>query len=240
VAAIAAKLFDLNPSLTPAQVKSILMSTGARIQDLDVTCGCEVNAYNALLDPTVSQPPPPVRLTVTRSAGGKVSDLSGAIDCGARCSATLPPGTKVTLTASAGSGYRFAGWRGACSGIRPTCTLTLSADTDVTATFARAKARVVVRKAGTGRGAVTLGGASCGVRCTALTASVEVGKVIRLTAKPARDSRFARWGGFCTGTRTTCRLTVTRSLTVTAVFARTRSGQVEDRVPTRAGERLAW
>ena len=44
-------------------------------------------------------------------------------------------GTSVVLTATAGSGQTFSGWSGACSGTAP-CTVTLSADTAVSAAFA--------------------------------------------------------------------------------------------------------
>ena len=45
------------------------------------------------------------------------------------------PGTEVTLTADPAAGYTFTGWSGGgCSGTDP-CTVTMNADTTVTATF---------------------------------------------------------------------------------------------------------
>jgi len=42
----------------------------------------------------------------------------------------------VTLTATPAFGSVFVGWGGACSGIRvPSCTVTMTGDMSVTATF---------------------------------------------------------------------------------------------------------
>jgi hypothetical protein len=49
---------------------------------------------------------------------------------------TFSAGTVVTLTATPDEKSTFAGWFGGCSGISPTCRLTLNSDTSVTASFA--------------------------------------------------------------------------------------------------------
>jgi len=85
----------------------------------------------------VAQAPPPpalVHLTAAVSGPGTVTGL----DCGestTKCDVTVPGGSTVTLTASAGGGTRFTGWGGACSGASSTCKLTLQSDTKVTAEF---------------------------------------------------------------------------------------------------------
>ena len=64
----------------------------------------------------------------------------GGIDCGAaatNCTAQYASGTSVTLLATPLSGYTFAGWSGACSGIS-TCTVSMSAARSATANFAAA------------------------------------------------------------------------------------------------------
>jgi Divergent InlB B-repeat domain len=70
-------------------------------------------------------------LTINKAGTG-----SGSVTCnGGACAASYADGTKVTLGASAASGSTFAGWSGGgCSGTGP-CTVTMSADTTVTATF---------------------------------------------------------------------------------------------------------
>jgi len=52
------------------------------------------------------------------------------------CTVGIAPGTQVTLTESVSQGS-FSGWGGACAsfGQAPTCTITMNADTQVTADF---------------------------------------------------------------------------------------------------------
>jgi hypothetical protein len=72
-------------------------------------------------------------LTVAAAAGGTVS--GGGIACPPTCKATLDPGQSVTLTAKPDAGSTFTGWSGGCTGGATTCTLTMTADATVTATF---------------------------------------------------------------------------------------------------------
>ena len=80
---------------------------------------------------------PPVTLTVVRagSGGGTVTSGPAGIDCGSSCSAVFAEGTHVTLSAAPAGQSRFEGWSGACATASTTCTVTLSADRSVTATF---------------------------------------------------------------------------------------------------------
>jgi Divergent InlB B-repeat domain len=67
---------------------------------------------------------------------GTVTSDVGGVSCGATCSAQIPYGTPVTMTAVADSGSSFTGWSGVdCPGTG-SCTFELVADTTVTATFA--------------------------------------------------------------------------------------------------------
>ena len=52
---------------------------------------------------------------------------------------TYNSGTYVTLTAAAGANSTFAGWSGACSGTSRTCTVAMTRNTAVTATFNSAR-----------------------------------------------------------------------------------------------------
>ena len=83
---------------------------------------------------TVQQPSPttyPLSVSVAGSGRGVVT--GGGISCPTTCS--VAAAGLVTLTPSAKPGSRFAGWSGGgCAGVGP-CTVTVSRDTAVTATF---------------------------------------------------------------------------------------------------------
>lgn len=77
-------------------------------------------------------------LKVGRGGPGKklgtiTSDPAG-IDCGKTCKHTFDAGTKVTLTAGAGTGAVFKKWTGACKG-NGACVVTLTKSRTVGALF---------------------------------------------------------------------------------------------------------
>jgi hypothetical protein len=77
-------------------------------------------------------------LTVVKAGfgTGTVTSSPAGIECGAKCDAAYQEGTVVTLTAKAASNSTFNGWSwGGCHHGGKTCTLTVTADTTVTATF---------------------------------------------------------------------------------------------------------
>lgn len=76
----------------------------------------------------------PRKLDVTVKGTGSVSSNPAGIACTANCEAMFDNGTTVTLTATPAPGLAFDGWSGKCSGTG-TCTVTLDADTPITATF---------------------------------------------------------------------------------------------------------
>ena len=165
-------------------------------------------------------PPPQVQLTVQSggTGAGTITSSPSGINCGTTCSAGFAPGTTVTLTATPGTGSTFAGWAGACTGTGP-CSLTLTANSTVTATFNTAAVppvQLVVKNAGTGTGTVTSSpsGINCGTTCSA---SFAPGTAVTLTATPSAGSTFAGWAGGCTGTGA-CSLTLAANTTVTATF----------------------
>ncbi len=92
-------------------------------------------------------------LSVTVSGSGDVTGTPATVDCSSgTCSHSLPGGTRVTLTAVPATGYVFGGWSGACSGTA-TCSLTLTSNESVTATFTQPGANVIP---------LTVNGATCG------------------------------------------------------------------------------
>lgn len=79
-------------------------------------------------------------VTLAGDGVGNVSSVPPGIDCGdggTDCRAPYGADSVVVLTAQAGGGSTFTGWGGACSGNTLTCTVTMDADHEVSATFAR-------------------------------------------------------------------------------------------------------
>jgi len=80
-------------------------------------------------------PTPWLTVTLAGSGSGRVTSATGGIDCASTCKAPYAAGAVVILTAAPAAGSFFAGWSGAgCSGVGE-CTVTLSEDALVTATF---------------------------------------------------------------------------------------------------------
>ncbi|MEO8035945.1 MAG: hypothetical protein ABI837_16020, partial [Acidobacteriota bacterium] len=157
-----------------------------------------------------------------------------SISCGNKCGSFYTAGTVVTLTAKAASGSSFTGWSGACTGASSSCTVTATGHVDVGATFTANPA------AGGGGGGGTTGtptftlsigrsnpgsvsgtpsgtdrALDCGNACSAKFAA---GTVVTLTAAPPAGKTFASWGGACSGTVTTCSVTITSNTSVQANF----------------------
>jgi Divergent InlB B-repeat domain len=59
----------------------------------------------------------PLRIPVRVSTSGK-----GRVACTPACSRSFKAGSTLRLKAVPATGWRFAGWSGACKGTRPTCT----------------------------------------------------------------------------------------------------------------------
>lgn len=151
------------------------------------------------------------------TGGGTVASSPGGISCGTVCTAVYDSGTSVMLTAEPDQKSVFTGWSGACSGTGA-CTVDVAAATSVTATFTKRTFALSVTKTGTGAGAVTAtpSGINCGATCTGV---FDVDTVVTLTAVPAATTLFTGWSGACTGSQTTCTVTMSAARFVTAAFA---------------------
>lgn len=160
-------------------------------------------------------------LTVARAGtgAGSVASSPAGISCGTTCSAPIAVATTITLTPTAAAGSRFAGWTGACSGTGA-CELPMSAARNVTATFTRNTYALEVTRSGGGGGSVTSApaGINCGSTCRFVFNSLTV---VKLTAKPVAGSVFAGWTGACSGTASTCTVTMNDAASVGATFTLT-------------------
>jgi uncharacterized repeat protein (TIGR02543 family) len=102
-----------------------------------LTCALTLNADTSVTAnfTAVGAPPPPpppgggatFRLVVKTNGSGTVTQNPAGRDFNA--------GTVVTLTASPAAGSGWTGWTGACTGMSPTCTVTMNAAQTVTANF---------------------------------------------------------------------------------------------------------
>jgi hypothetical protein len=152
-------------------------------------------------------------LGVSVAGSGKVTSLPAGIDCGATCNASFNSGTAVILTAMPISGWMFQGWGGACSGVGP-CSLTMSGNQSVSATFVPITYTLAVSVAGSGKVTSSPAGIDCGATCNA---SFNSGTAVTLTATPISGWAFQGWSGACSGTGT-CSLTMSGNRNVSAAF----------------------
>ncbi|KJU83305.1 C-type lectin domain protein [Candidatus Magnetobacterium bavaricum] len=164
-------------------------------------------------------------LTVTKSGNGSgdVTASTGTLSwSGNTGTASYNSGTSVVLTAAPASGSSFTGWSGDCNGTMPTCTLVMSANKNVTATFSSGPGTqytLKVTKAGTGTCSVTASPDTLSWAGNDGSASYNSGASVILTATPASGSSFIGWSGDCNGAMPTCTLTMSANKNVTATCA---------------------
>ena len=187
--------------------------------DLTLDADREVSATFATLPPP---PPSQHRLNVIVQGKGRVTSSPGGMDCdSSTCAADFADGTSVTLSATAGNGFSFAGWDTDCSG-GGGCTVTLSKDATVHANFVAQPppppSQVHLSASTSGPGTITGGGLDCGESSSTCDVTVGTGSAVTLTAAAAGSARFAGWGGACSGTSATCQLTLQSDTRVTAEF----------------------
>lgn len=96
-------------------------------------CTTTVNAAAAVVATFTTTP----QLTVVKAGNGigTVTSAPAGINCGTECAQNINYGNMVTLTATTTAGTSFVGWSGGgCTGTG-TCVVTVTAATQVTATF---------------------------------------------------------------------------------------------------------
>jgi len=87
-------------------------------------------------------------LSISRSGGGAGSIFGPGIFCGSDCTERYVSGTAVLLSAVPQTGSFFSGWQGACTGIG-TCSVSMTTNRFVTATFGLSPATTAPRTAST-------------------------------------------------------------------------------------------
>ena len=152
-------------------------------------------------------------LTATTSGPGTVS-AAGLICSGSTCTGTYDYGTTVAVTAAPAAGSMLSGWSGCDSSSGNTCSVSMTSDRSISATFIVIKT-LTVSKAGSGTVASAPPGIACGSACSA---PFTPGTVVTLTPTPDTGNVFAYWSGACTGKLATCLVTMDADKTVGAVF----------------------
>ena len=120
-------------------------SRGSRFAGWSGACSgtgaCTVTVTQAeSVTATFTQVPETLHVAKAGGGNGTITSSPSGISCGSTCSREFAYGTKVTLTARAATGSRFAGWTGACSGTG-TCALTMNRAQSVSATFTHRQPR---------------------------------------------------------------------------------------------------
>ena len=164
-------------------------------------------------------------MSVTTSGSGTVTASPPGILCGndnTDCSEVYETGTMVTLTAEPDPGWDVYSWSGTgatCNAGSTMCVVSMTQARNVTVQF-RERFTLTVTPMGSGSGTITGGGINCPGTCSV---SVFDGTAITLTEAPSSAAAgsqnvFSGWGGECSGTQTTCNVTVDAAKTVTASF----------------------
>src|SRR5205809_2996517 len=117
-------------------------------------------------------------------------------------------GSSVELTATAATGYHFAGWSGNATGSTNPLSVTMEAAKSITATFAINTYALDVTTAG--RGAIAK---------SRDQASYEHGSLVELTATPAVGYHFVGWSGDASGSANPLSVTMDAAKSITATFA---------------------
>lgn len=155
-----------------------------------------VGAVSATISQTVTiNAPPPAQYTLTTiaAAGGTVS-----------AGGTFTIGTTVSVAAVPDATHDFAGWNGDAGGLTNPLGIVMDRNKAVQANFTPKTFAVLTSSSG--GGGVSPGG------------TYPYGAVVTVTATPDATHRFNGWAGDVSGMSPTVTLTVTRALTVQAVF----------------------
>ena len=150
------------------------------------------------------------------SGQGSINDANGNISCSADCAKSLVSGTALSLVATPASGYKFNGWAGACNGTSR-CTLSVNSGKAVTAVFSPIMLNLTVGMSQGGSVSSLL----LGLNCTSGTCTVqaEMNASFNLMAQAAEGYEFKEWTGNCTGSSSSCYVTMNTAKSVYASFA---------------------
>jgi len=137
-------------------------------------------------------------LTIAAGSGGTTNPVPGGH--------SYDPGTQVTVTAVANSGYRFSGWSGAVTGTTNPITVTMDADKSINASFIRQYTLHIYAGSG-GTTSPTPG-----------SYTYDTGTQVTVTAVPNTGYGFSGWSGAVTGTTNPLTVTMDADKSIAANF----------------------
>jgi hypothetical protein len=127
-------------------------------------------------------------LTLEVAGSGKVtfpgSACAGTNGKTTSCTTLVRTGTSVALKAVPTRGFAFAGWKGACTGGKTTCTVTMDKAETVTATFRRLVLAPSSKKP-------TVARVAAGYRITLRYVATEAGRLNAVARHPGRKPAAA-------------------------------------------------
>lgn len=175
---------------------------------------CRLDVRGAVMAGAAFAPPPGrVSVVVTVVGAGSVESDPPGLTCvpvDNPCTAEFDEDVPVLLTAIAAPGAEGGVWTGDCSDRH--CELPAGAGGDVTVTFVTPRLLAVEEPTG---GRITGPGIDCPGDCTEWFPE---GDVVMLGVTQDEDARFVAWAQDCSGTATTCELTVDADAAVGATF----------------------
>src|SRR4051812_46889035 len=159
-------------------------------------------------------------LTVRMMGDGTGTISAPGLTCsGSECTGRFESGTSVELSAVPDASSLFASWDAPCAG-SGACSVKVSADTTVHATFLlkQRPVSVNVRLDGGAQGSVSSDPPGISCSSGSCSGSFDTGTTVHLTAS-VQSGRFVHWTGKCAGSAATCDLSVSGAgLSATAIF----------------------
>jgi phospholipase C len=122
-----------NPLLARGDLKKMKQWPALVLLAALIGCGGGSSQSNSNNPPPPPLPPSQDSLTVNVTGDGSVTSTPAGIACPGTCTAKFDSGTKLSLSATAASGYVFSGYAGACA--QSTCQLTLTSNQTLGASF---------------------------------------------------------------------------------------------------------
>ena len=177
----------------------------------------------------------PDAVLVSKVGSGSVDSTDKLISCGSHCAQSYNAGAAVTLNVKPASGSAFAGWTGACAafGTQTRCTVTANGQVNVGAAFAAVSGgggggggggtqyTLSVGRSNPGTVVASPTGIDRTLNCGSVcSAKYNANTSVTLIATPPSGKDFLGWGGACSGTASTCTVTMTANLSVQANFSK--------------------